>query len=1333
VRLTPLILLLLLPAWGASVPDLGSDYAERVKPLLAKHCLSCHSTQKKKGDLDLERYTSLGAIQKDLRPWPMVVENLENGEMPPKKSPQPTAEERRQITAWTREMLGAEARARAGDPGRVVVRRLSNAEYNNTIRDLTGVDLEPARDFPADGAAGEGFTNAGDALVMSPTLLGKYLNAAKDIAAHAVLLPGGFRFSPAKTQRDWTDECLASLRAFFAPYGKDGKLPLKPYLSALIRRRDDLLAGTLTPEAVASAEKLNPKYLGLLWQALVRPEPSFPLDRIRARWRKAAPADVDGIAAEIAAWQDALWSPNKIGSYAGNKLTRHEAATPAFVQAQTLKLQPKPVPGKGDVAVYLSTLEDSTGGDVVFQRPRFVSGKKAPLLLRDYPEFGRNYEVDPRSVFSDAAAYLSAVAEQGPADGLDATLLKRWKEILALGPIPQAPVEVDPSKMVPAAALEALDVPEQSAKWAAIKGWRTRAGELPAALSNASDQDEHIPGLASAHKVVVHPSPDRFVAAQWTCPVDGRFRIEGKFQHVHPGCGNGILWWVEVRRGDRSAFLAEGVVGPGGPPAQTPPKELKLAAGDLVLGAVDPRDGSHVCDLTELNLSLTELDGQRRSWDLARDRADRIKDPNPDWRFVAGPARKAAGSPAPGVKIPAESILGKWRSAPSVERAAQVQALLSGERPAQDKSPDRLLYDAIVGVDTPFFQGLDLSRLGKPRPAGPYGLDPARFNENGDLVVGAGATVELRLPAALFREHELVVEGTLGPKGADRAVQFRLSTTAPPAIRVLDGKSPCVASKEAAQRLGGGLDDFRRVFPPFLCFPHIVPEDEVVCLKLYHRDDEPLPRLFLGPEEAARLERLWDELRFVSQWPVTEHRNLPLFIGFVTQDGGAEAVKFFEGLRDPFHARAQAFEKEVERGEPAHLEALLDFARRAYRRPLTEAEQAKISDLYSGLRKKEMSHGEAFRTVLARILVAPTFLFRLEETAPGAGAREISSWELATRLSYFLWASAPDAELQRIARAGTLQEPAVLASQVERMLKDPKVRGLAVEFGAQWLHVRGLKQNREKNEKLFPTFDDGLRDALFEETALFFKDLFQNGRPARDLVDADYTWLNGRLADHYGIPGVKGPEWRRVEGVKKHGRGGVLALGSVLTHESGASRTSPILRGNWVVETMLGEKLPKPPANVPRLPEDEAAAEGTVREMVARHTRVPECAVCHVRIDPLGFALEKYDPIGRFRAKDLGGRAVDVNVELKDGTRFEGLDGLRAWLWSKRRKDVERTFCQKLLGYALGRSVTLSDQVLIEELVSDLEKDGGLSGAVLSIARSRQFRFHRAMDATKEE
>jgi hypothetical protein len=1327
----PLLLLAAFAGPGAARdagPDLAAEYADRIRPLLAKYCLSCHSTQKKKGDLDLERFSTLAAISRDLKPWPLVVESLENGEMPPKKSLQPASEEKAAIAAWVRAALDAEARARAGDPGRVVVRRLSNAEYNNTIRDLTGVDLEPARDFPADGAAGEGFTNAGDALVTSPTLLNKYLAAAKEVAAHAVLLPDGFRFSATKTRRDWTDEATAAVRDFLSAYTRDGKLPLRPYLAALVKHR-----GEANVDAIAAREKLDAKYLGVLRAVLTAPEPSFPLDRIRARFRSAGPGDVDGLVAEIAAWQESLWRVNKIGSYGGGKLTRQEAATPGFVERQALKLQPKPVPGKGDVTVRFASVEALGGGVILWRQPRFTAGRQPAVLLRDYATIAALYEVDPRALFADAAAYLAAADGSGPSDSLDPVLLRRWKDVLALGPTAKASTDLDPASMVPAVTLEPLDVPTaRNDKWPAIRGWQSKLGELPVLVSNASDKAEHIPGLANPHRVVVHPSPDRFVAAAWTCPAAGRVRIDAQVTHVHPGCGNGILWFVEVRRGDRSAFPMEGVVGPGGAPAKVPSRELTLAEGDVVLAAVDPRDGSHVCDLTELNLTLTELEGQKRAWDLAKDCADTILDVRAPWRFVMGSTKRNV-SPSATFSLPPDSLLGKWRASRDPALAKDVQALLCGERPAKDKTPDRVLYDSLVSVDGAFIRGLDLRALAKGRPAGPFGLEASRFTAEGDLLLPAGTSLEVRLPSALFREHELVAEATLPPQGGDRAAQVQLATADLPAPRVLDGKQPCLAAGAASAALAAGLDDFRRCFPMFLCYPRVVPDDEVVCLKLYHRDDEPLVRLFLDDVQAKRLERLWEEHRFISQWPVTEHKNLPLFIGFVTQDGGAEAVKYFESLREPFRKRADEFEKSVLADEPAQLDALVRFAATAWRRPLADAEEAQIRALYAELRAKEMSHADAFRLTLARVLVSPAFLFRLETPSPGAEAQPVSDWELATRLSYFLWASAPDAELRRLASEGRLRETAVLAEQVARMVQDPKVRGLCVEFAAQWLHVKDFRQNREKNEKLFPTFDDKLRDALFEETVQYFREMFQAARPSRELIDADFVLANERLAGHYGIPGVKGSEFRRVDGARKFGRGGMLTLGSVLTQESGASRTSPVLRGNWLVETLLGEKLPKPPANVPRLPEAESDGEQTVREMVARHTSLPECQGCHVRIDPFGFAMEKYDPIGRFREKDLAGRTVDVKVRLKDGTEFEGLDGLRAWLLGAKKKDVERTFCRKLLGYALGRSVTLSDQPLVDEMVDALEKGGALSGTLVQVATSRQFRSHRGLEATREE
>jgi hypothetical protein len=254
---------------------------------------------------------------------------------------------------------------------------------------------------------------------------------------------------------------------------------------------------------------------------------------------------------------------------------------------------------------------------------------------------------------------------------------------------------------------------------------------------------------------------------------------------------------------------------------------------------------------------------------------------------------------------------------------------------------------------------------------------------------------------------------------------------------------------------------------------------------------------------------------------------------------------------------------------------------------------------------------------------------------------------------------------------------------------------------------------------------------MAEEATQFFTDLFQHNGSVLDILDADYTFLNEQLAQYYGIPGVAGPEWRRVDGVKKYSRGGVLAQAATLAKQSGASRTSPILRGNWISEVILGERLPKPPKGVPPLPDDEAATEGlTVRQLVERHVSDPKCAVCHQRIDAFGFSLESFDAIGGYREKDLGDRPIDTRVKTMDGSEFEGLDGLRDYLLTKRRDAFVRQFCRKLLGYALGRQVQLSDEPLLDEMHSQLAAHQyKVQVAIEAIVSSRQFREIRGMDS----
>ena len=1380
LRLSPLALGLVLVAWRGgwaggeqkAAPEPQTDFAT-IRPLVQKYCLGCHSTKLKKGSLDLERFAAVADVRKDLKVWQQTIEMLETGEMPPKEKPQPTADERKQLIAWIKGFLDAEARARSGDPGHVPLRRLSNAEYDYTIRDLTGVDLRPTREFPADGAGGEGFTNAAESLTdISPALLTKYLNAAKDIADHAVFLPDGVRFSAGKTRRDWSDEGVARLRAFYAPYGPEGRLPVQAYLAATVRHRDQLAAGNFAE--VAAKEKLNAKYLAALWAALTDKTPSQPLDTIRAKWRVAAEKDVPVLAAEVAAWQAALWKTVRVGSYIqeswgsgpGGKgyaesVARQVAVDPPVMDSAPLRLAVKPAPGQSDVVLYLTAREAGpTAGPMVWQRPRFEAPGKPPLLLRDYAQFGPAFEVDYPSVFGESDKYLAAVIEAAndkkaspdelaKKHGIDAPFLKRWVAVLGVEPFVKDANPDAVGRVVPLVALELLEekAPPTPGK-PAITGWRKKGTDLPTLVANSSGTPEQIPGRIPAYGIGVHPMPKEFVAVVWKSPVAGSVKVAAKIVHAHPACGNGVAYWLEYRRGDRAFVFAEAAVDLGGE-AEAPAKTIKVEKGEQIVLAVDAKDENHVCDMTAIALTITDADNPGRAWDLARDVGGSVHDGNPHadrlgnkdtWSFVRGPSRPLGK----GVSslLPPGSLLGKWRDAAAdpkrQEEAAkfgvQVKALLSGPRPTQEKSPDRVLYDGLVSAESVLFQGIDPAKLGKPRPGGKqYGLAKERFS---DANITTKETVtEVRLPAALFVGREFAVDGKLEVAG-DRVVQFQV-LTAPPGPQVQwDGKAPVVASPTSAayKQLVAGNAEFRKVFPLYVCFPQVVPTDEVVSLKMFHREDEPLLRLFLADDEAKRLDRLWAEHRFVSRQPVAEYDYLPQFMGFTTQDTPKDFQQFFIDRKPLFKKFADDFVREEADAIPKHRAALVDFAARAYRRPLTMPERAELLDLYDRLRKKGVTHEEAFRGVLARVLVSPAFLFKVEQAAAGKDAAPVNDWELATRLSYFLWSSVPDDELRALAAAGKLRDPKVLAEQTRRMLRGESVRALAIEFGTQWLHVRGFDEFKEKNEALFPTFDPKLRATIYEESILFFQDIFQSDRAVSQLLDADATFLNEPLAKHYGIPGVTGPQWRRVEGVKKYGRGGILGLASVQAKQSGASRTSPVLRGNWVVETLLGEKLPRPPANVPQLPEVEGADKLTTRQLVEKHAKDPSCAVCHVRIDPFGFALEKYDAIGRRRDKDLGGSAVDSHAKLKDGTEFDDLDGLRTYLLTKKKDVVTRLFCRKLLGYALGRSVTLSDTALLDEMVAELNmNDGRLSAAVLVIVRSPQFRMVRGQDSMGEE
>ncbi|MBB74865.1 MAG: hypothetical protein CMJ75_10170 [Planctomycetaceae bacterium] len=1012
--------------------ELAVEYEREVLPVLKQFCLKCHSGDAPQGDLDLQRFKTLREVRRGTGTWIQVVELLANGEMPPADAPQPAPRQRKVLQVWAEQYLRAEALASAGDPGPVVLRRLNNAEYTFTLRDLTGVALNPARAFPSEGAAGEGFTNTGNALVMSPGLLRKYLDAGKEIAAHAVLLPAGFRFSANTTRRDWTDECLSAIRGFYGEYsvverladhyghgmshlGKAGRLPLERYFAATLAERAALQSGDKTIADVAAQASLNAKYLGSLWSALTAADDgSFLLDQLRAHWRQAAPDAAAVLTRQVRNWQKGVWTFNPVGLLGrkGSRSRWMEAVSPLLTQHE---LQfPIPAPQEADKTnAFIVSLVAGDAGDgnehdfVVWTQPRLVAEGKPDVLLRD---------------------------------------------------------------------------------------WLTASGKAIAADSVC---------VQAPSVITVH------VPAELT----GRMLVT-------------------------TATLAP-----------------KGASGSV----------------------QTEV--------------------------VAG------------------------------------------------------------------------------TPADPSGLRPSE--------------VMVKL------EHVNI--------GADkRTVSYR--------------RPILVGAKSAARRrFATALEDFRKLFPAALCYTQIVPVDELLTLTLLYREDDHLARLMLDDAQTARLDALWEELRYVSHEPI---RLVDVLDSLLETTIDHPQAGIFDDAVKSFNARADAFRKKLLASEVIHVDALVEFAARVWRRPLTTREETDLRNLYERLRQLSLSHEEAFRLSLARVFVASPFLYRLEVPPEGTDPAPVTDRELASRLSYFLWSSMPDETLRSVVDNGTLHTPAVLIGQAQRMLKDARVRRLATEFACHWLHIHDFDPLVQKSEKYFPEFAE-LRGAMYEESIRFLTDLFQTDGSLLSLLNADHTFLNGPLAEFYGVPGVTGATWRRIEGIQQVGRGGILGWATTLAKQSGATRTSPILRGNWISEVLLGEKLPKPPKNVPQLA--AVIPPGlTERQLIQRHSRDAACAKCHARIDPFGFALEHFNGIGRWRDKDASGLAIDSQTTLPDGTQIDGLAGLRDYLLQQRRDDFLRQFCRKLLGYALGREIQLSDRPLVDAMLARLAaSDYRFTAAVETIVLSQQFRMIR--------
>jgi hypothetical protein len=597
----------------------------------------------------------------------------------------------------------------------------------------------------------------------------------------------------------------------------------------------------------------------------------------------------------------------------------------------------------------------------------------------------------------------------------------------------------------------------------------------------------------------------------------------------------------------------------------------------------------------------------------------------------------------------------------------------------------------------------------------------------------------------------------------------------------------------------------------------------------YFRDDGPLYDLILDEQGQGELDRLWQEFHFAASIPQRMHTSFvwfertdssfmrdPEFDPFRPEDKSvtdqakirklgelylAKAIKnnasetVQRAIQDHFEivaANILRVEQERLAAEPTHLQALLQFAERAYRRSLSGEERNGLLAFYRESRDGNgLDHEEALRDSIQRVLMSPNFCYRsdlidemgkathgiqnpgssrreeahsslsanqslLTSAATGqANSRPLSDYALASRLSYFLWSSMPDAELLAQAAAGDLNRPEVLAAHARRMLKDSRIRNFAREFGGHWLDFRRFEEHNAVDRERFPAFNSELRQAMFEEPIRFIVDLVREDRSVLDCLYADYTFVNAPLAKLYGMPfqslrssrrqeahspssdriqsllpsaaTAESEEWLRVEHADKYGRGGLLPMAVFLTANSPGLRTSPVKRGYWVVRRVLGERIPPPPAVVPELPNDEKnLGDLTLRETLAKHREDKTCAGCHARFDSLGLVFEGYGPVGERRETDFGGRPVDAHAIFPGGSEGSGLGGLLSYVRAHRENDFVDNLCRKLVAYGFGRTLLPSDDPLIKQMHTKLAANGNRFDTLIEcIVTSPQFRTKR--------
>lgn len=1099
---------LLVVAAGEMDAARGADaFRERIVPFVTKFCAECHNEKLAEAQLNLAKYGSAEAAADDFRQWEHVVTFVQREEMPPAAATkQPTADERKTFLATLREVFSAEAKRLAGDPGPVLPRRLSNAEYDHSIRDLTGADIRPTSTFPADPAAGEGFSNTGEALAMSPSLFNKLYGAAQQVADHAVMTTQGMVFAPYSTiafedRKQFFEQAILK---FYESHTINYERALTACWE--FRHRPEAQRGA-TIESFARERGMSPKYLAALY-AMLQGDPkadAYYVGWLRERWNAVpAPKEVANptVTAEV---QGAL---------------RHLA-------------------------------------DEILRLSKVLCPKETEAIV--------------------------AHAGNAPIDHLE----RRRRT-----------------------AAERNTFNAQSL---------TPARRLHYEFRNL-DKQETVRVLLTS----------RFVRDQ----------------------DNGESGLVTLK--------------------------------SLAFSSANPNDYRPGDD--KRNLSLLKLLPEKGAKDLEESQA----------------TTRPKGAPA--------TLDTLWLK-PGESLELEVPAALLGKK------------------EMHFYAEAELDRGRSKVGLVSVSIADARLEERRDFQAATGRPIDVST-LLINPEH--------------------------PAARE-------IAASGAA---------FCHLFPNRFYFA-----DETRGLSAgfhliegFFRDDQPLCNLVLSDDEKREIDQLWIELEFVTDiadrmihgfvFFERSERNFlkhPDFDSFKEEDPkltepetlarfeqvylvrsnvkkSVEELKdhpihiFFEQVRSGLKGRTEG----LKQAEPIYLRNIEEFAKKAYRRPLTASEVDGLRTFYHEVAAQpEFGVEQAVRASLVRVLMSPHFTCRIDPAPEGETVQPLPDLALASRLSYFLWSSTPDADLLAVAETGRLKDEAVLLEQTRRMLKDARVRDFAGEFFGQWLGYRDFPQQEQVDRTTFKEFDDTLRQSMFEEPTRLATHLIQKDRPLTELLDSDLTFVDLRLARHYGLPFAgKTGEWQPVEGLGKNGRGGILGMAVFLTKNSQPQRTSPVKRGFWVVHKVLGEHIPAPPADVVALPAKETDTNGkTVRQLLAMHVDDMKCARCHVRFDAVGLSMEGFDSIGRRRTKDLAGRPVDDIVKLPDGSDARGIPEYAQHLVRARHDDFVRTFCRKLLGYALGRSLQLSDEVLLEEMHATLAKnDDRLVPLFETVVKSPQFRNQRCRD-----